>query len=474
MYDKMFSQYGHKVGQLLITKEDVDDPKRRENLVAAFSRLFAFGAIPIINENDAVAVDEIVYGDNDSLSAVVALLIGADALVILTETDGLYTGNPLEDPTARRVSRVTEITDEIRAYASQRGTSLGTGGMGKITVIGAGSVGASIANDLMVQGIATEILLIDINKQKAAGEALDIYQGAPFCSPAIVRSGDYPDAADSDIVIITSGLPRKAGQSRLDLAQTNVDILKQIAPQIVKYAPNAVYIIVSNPVDVMLCREKYPDTEVYVFYIDVRTPGKNFDEFYRRAVEEYGVHYIKGMLSIPGVGEALFSITSSPTKQDCLEFSIKKCGCVTDWLHAMDEGQQVTLRGPYGNGFPVDTDFAGKDLLFVAGGIGLAPLHSVINYCRHYRSRYGTIDIVYGSRSKEDLVDFQEILDEWCGEEGINVHLTIDRAQPEWDGHVGFVPNYVKELGFDTSKTVVMAQALSNYQNEIAPSKPRN
>ena len=125
----MFSQYGHKVGQLLITKEDVDDPKRRENLVAAFSRLFAFGAIPIINENDAVAVDEIVYGDNDSLSAVVALLIGADALVILTETDGLYTGNPLEDPTARRVSRVTEITDEIRAYASQRGTSLGTGGM---------------------------------------------------------------------------------------------------------------------------------------------------------------------------------------------------------------------------------------------------------------------------------------------------------------------------------------------------------
>ena len=73
MYDKMFSQYGHKVGQLLITKEDVDDPKRRENLIAAFGKLFSFGAIPIINENDAVAVDEIVYGDNDSLSAVVAM-----------------------------------------------------------------------------------------------------------------------------------------------------------------------------------------------------------------------------------------------------------------------------------------------------------------------------------------------------------------------------------------------------------------
>ena len=162
------------------------------------------------------------------------------------------------------------------------------------------------------------------------------------------------------------------------------------------------------------------------------------------------------MLSMPGVGEALFSITSSPTEERFLEFSIKKCGCVTSWLHGMEPGQQLTLRGPYGNGFPVDTAFAGKDLLFIAGGIGLAPLHSVINYCRHYRDRYGKIDIVYGSRSKEDLVDFQEILDEWCKEDGINVHLTIDRAQDNWDGHVGFVPNYVKELEFPTDKTVVM------------------
>ena len=162
------------------------------------------------------------------------------------------------------------------------------------------------------------------------------------------------------------------------------------------------------------------------------------------------------MLSMPGVGEALFSITSSPTEPEYLEFSIKKCGCVTSCLHAMEPGQQITLRGPYGNGFPVDTDFAGKDLLFIAGGIGLAPLHSVINYCRHYRQNYGKIDIVYGSRSREDLVDFQEILEQWCAEEGISVHLTIDRAQEGWDGHVGFVPNYVKDLGFSTDKTVVM------------------
>ncbi len=123
--------------------------------------------------------------------------------------------------------------------------------MSKITVIGAGSVGATIANDLMIQGIATEIVMVDINQEKSFGEAMDIYQGAPFCSPTMVRSGDYAAAADSDIVIITSGVPRKAGQSRLELAQTNVDILKEIAAQIVPVAPKAVYILVSNPVDIL-------------------------------------------------------------------------------------------------------------------------------------------------------------------------------------------------------------------------------
>ena len=162
------------------------------------------------------------------------------------------------------------------------------------------------------------------------------------------------------------------------------------------------------------------------------------------------------MLSIPGVGEAMFSITSSPTNTEFMEFSIKKCGCVTEWLHSMEVGQEITIRGPYGRPFPVDTEFAGHDLLFVAGGIGLAPLRSVINYCRHYRDRYGKIDIVYGSRSKQDLVDYKEIIDEWANDMGVNVHLTIDREQPEWDGHVGFVPNYVKELGFTTDKIAVL------------------
>ena len=123
--------------------------------------------------------------------------------------------------------------------------------MSKISVIGAGSVGATIANDLMIQGVASEIVLVDVNKKKAVGEALDIYQGAPFHSPAIVRSGEYSDTAGSDIVVITCGVARKPGMTRLDLAQINVNILKDVTANVVKYAPNAVYVIVSNPVDVL-------------------------------------------------------------------------------------------------------------------------------------------------------------------------------------------------------------------------------
>ena len=162
------------------------------------------------------------------------------------------------------------------------------------------------------------------------------------------------------------------------------------------------------------------------------------------------------MLSIPGVGEAMFSITSSPTVKEYLEFSIKKCGCLTSWLHMIEPGQEICIRGPYGNSFPVDTDFVDKDLLFVAGGIGLAPLRSVINYCRANREKYRHIDVVYGARSMDDLVDYQEIISEWQKEEDMNVYLTIDRPQEGWNGHVGFVPNYVTELGFDKTRTVII------------------
>ncbi len=121
----------------------------------------------------------------------------------------------------------------------------------KVTIIGAGSVGATTAYSLLARDAATEVVLIDVNQEKALGEALDIKQATPFLENCDIYAGDYRDAAGSQFVIITSGIGRKPGQTRLELVQTNVEIIKSVAQQVVKYAPNAIYIIVANPVDVL-------------------------------------------------------------------------------------------------------------------------------------------------------------------------------------------------------------------------------
>ena len=152
-------------------------------------------------------------------------------------------------------------------------------------------------------------------------------------------------------------------------------------------------------------REETPD--VKTFRVNAPEGGKLFEHMPGQCA----------MLCAPGVSEGMFSITSSPTNKEYQEFSIKKCGCLTSWLHMMDVGQQITIRGPYGNGFPVESALKGKDLLFIAGGIGLAPLRSVINYVRDKKDNYGSVHIIYGSRSADDLVDYQEILNEWQTDE---------------------------------------------------------
>ena len=121
----------------------------------------------------------------------------------------------------------------------------------QITVIGAGNVGATIAYNLSSSSKVSEIVVIDVNKQKVEGEVLDILQGTAFRDPIKIRGGEYADAAGSDIVIITAGVGRKPGQSRIDLTQTNVNILKSFAPEIAKYAPDSLYIMVANPVEVL-------------------------------------------------------------------------------------------------------------------------------------------------------------------------------------------------------------------------------
>lgn len=121
----------------------------------------------------------------------------------------------------------------------------------KISILGAGNVGATIAYTLTLDGMASEIVLVDINTDKAKGEAMDIIQGTALCPPVNIYAGDYSDIKDSDIVVITLGSARKPGQTRIDLAQGNVNIIKSVMPQALKYAPDAIYVTVSNPVDII-------------------------------------------------------------------------------------------------------------------------------------------------------------------------------------------------------------------------------
>ncbi len=191
-------------------------------------------------------------------------------------------------------------------------------------------------------------------------------------------------------------------------------------------------------------RQETPD--VKTFRVNAPEGGKLFEHLPGQCA----------MLCVPGVGEAMFSITSSPTNKEYQEFSIKKCGVLTDYLHELKVGDEIMVRGPYGNNFPVETELKGKDLLFVAGGIGLAPLRSVINYVLDNRDNYGKVDILYAARSAGDLVQLKEINEVWMNAKDVKVHLTIDRPQEGWDGHVGFVPAYLKELELSADKTVLV------------------
>jgi len=145
------------------------------------------------------------------------------------------------------------------------------------------------------------------------------------------------------------------------------------------------------------------------------------------------------MLSVFGKGESMISISSSPLVKDYLQFSVLKTGRVTTALHELERGDLIGLRGPYGNGFPVE-DWKGKNLVFIGGGIGLAPIWSVLQTTLLDRFSYGELTLIYGARTSRDLV-FKEELKELKSK--MPVYLSIDVAEPEWQEFVGFVPQNV-------------------------------
>ena len=170
-----------------------------------------------------------------------------------------------------------------------------------------------------------------------------------------------------------------------------------------------------------------------------------------------GVHdsftYLPGqflMVSVPHCGEAPISFSSSPTRPDALCLSVRQAGQLTRAMHELKEGDHLGLRGPYGTPFDMDS-LKGRDLLFVAGGIGLAPLRSVINYCLDKREKFGRITILYGSRLPSDIA-FREDIEQWQQDSGITCLLTVDATEPGWDGPVGLVTKLLDEIDINPSQ----------------------
>ncbi|OCL25256.1 glutamate 5-kinase [Orenia metallireducens] len=166
-YQKLFSEYGQKVAQVLLTQKDLTDRKRYLNSRNTLNQLLQYGVIPVINENDTVAVEEIKFGDNDTLSALVSSLIDADLLIILSDIDGLYTADPRKEPTAKLLSRIDDISHEIEALAGDAGTKRGTGGM--ITKIKAAKVSTRSGIPLIIANGSLDNVLSQITQGVEVG-----------------------------------------------------------------------------------------------------------------------------------------------------------------------------------------------------------------------------------------------------------------------------------------------------------------
>ncbi len=147
-YDKLFSEYNHTVAQLLLTADDINDNDRKQNFVNTILKLLELGVIPIINENDTVAVNELVIGDNDTLGAIVATNIDADLLILLSDIDGLFTADPHKDSNAKLIPTIEKITNEIEVLAGGSGTNVGTGGM--VTKISAAKIATAAGCDMVI------------------------------------------------------------------------------------------------------------------------------------------------------------------------------------------------------------------------------------------------------------------------------------------------------------------------------------
>lgn len=189
-------------------------------------------------------------------------------------------------------------------------------------------------------------------------------------------------------------------------------------------------------------------SDIKTFRLEFRDPAAQ--EAFQFSAGQFGV------FSVFGRGEAPFGIANSPTRAGYVECSVKRVGRVTDALHELNEGDEVGFRGPYGRPFPID-QMEGKNLVFVGGGIGMAPLRSLLWNCLDRRDEFEDITVVYGARSTVDLV-YQHELKEWADREDVELVLTVDPGgeDEDWDGEVGFVPTVLEKVNPSPENAMVI------------------
>lgn len=198
-----------------------------------------------------------------------------------------------------------------------------------------------------------------------------------------------------------------------------------------------------------------PKASVIKEVIEENSQIKTFVLAFKDKKENEKFSYMPGqfmMVSIPHCGEAPISFSSSPTRTGTIHLSVRKAGKLTGAMHELGPGAIIGLRGPYGNSFPME-ELQGKDLLFVAGGIGLAPLRSVINYCLDHKNDYGTVTILYGSRSPSDIA-FKDDIAVWKKHKKATCLLTVDEGDKKWRGIVGVVTTLLDQIKPDIANTV--------------------
>jgi len=201
-------------------------------------------------------------------------------------------------------------------------------------------------------------------------------------------------------------------------------------------------VYIPNIVTISEIREETPDIKTFKLIFKDKEIQRNFNYKPGQFIE----------LSVFGYGEAPFSISSSPNQQNFFEITVKRVGDVTNALFKLNEGNAVGVRGPFGNGFPTHK-FEDKNILFIGGGIGLAPLRSLINFVLSNREKYGELTLMYGARTPKDIV-FKKEIETW--KKHVDVHLTVDVGDETWKGTVGVVTVLFKEIEVDPKNTVAV------------------